>query len=206
MLAVAPDEPVFEAPAVIKVPPAPWAAGKAGHCHDNVLEMMQRHGGEAVYGWALAEFGPLTDRGWRAPPLYRRWVNHVVWRDTLGRLWEVSPRATVENHEEAGFQDTEFLPHSSAMPGQKALQDWFRTGTRYVPVRQEGTEAAKHLTLAQAAGSHEEMVLAINNAVSAIGKAGFQPTKVVVQNIAGNTSSIWIYGDFHEPQQGVTGL
>src|SRR5262249_7407578 len=149
-------------------------------CHDNVLEMVRRHGGEAVFGWALAEFGPLTDTDWRAPPLYRRWVNHVVWRDTVGNLWEVSPSVTIEHQEDVTFQDTEFLPDSSAMLGRTTLQDWFRTGTRYVPVREEGAAAAKYLTLAQRAASHEEMVVAIKNAVSAIGAVGYQPAKVVV--------------------------
>jgi hypothetical protein len=193
-------------PAVVKVPKAPWSGGKPGQCYENVLEMIRLHGGKQVFGWALAEFGPLATEGRHASPLYRRWVNHVVWSDAAGNLWEVSPCATVEDESDVTFQDTEFIPDSSAMLGRTTLADWFRTSNRYVPVCHEGIEAAKYLTLAQAAASQGEMVQAIQNAVKAVGAAGFQPGKVVVQNIAGNTTNIWIYADFVEWNPGVEGL
>jgi hypothetical protein len=185
----------LEMAAAVVVPEAPWSGGKPGQCHDNVLDMIRRHGGDQVYGWALAEYGPFTTRGWYPPPLYRRWVNHVVWCDPCGNLWEVSPSVTHDDQEKYVFRSTEFLPDASAMFGRGTPQDWFRTGTRYVSLRQEGDEAAKYLTIAHAARSQDEMADAIRQAVNAVGVAGFQPKKVTVQHIGGNNTSIWIYAD-----------
>jgi hypothetical protein len=181
---------------IVRVPCAPWNGAKAGRCHDNVNEMIRQYGGDQVFGWALTEFGPLTPTGNYAPPLYRCLVNHVVWRDALGDLWEVSPHVTGEHQEEVTFQDIEFYPDPSAMLDRTTPHDWFRTAIRYVPVREEGTEVAEYLTQAQGAASHGEFVSAVQKAVNAIGAAGYQPAKVVVQNVAGNTTCISIYAAF----------
>src|SRR5207244_2870067 len=40
------------------VPPAPWDEASPGKCFRNVQTIIDRHGGEPVYGWALTDFGP----------------------------------------------------------------------------------------------------------------------------------------------------
>src|SRR5205085_3422999 len=75
----------------IVVPPFRWEGGRVGKCYNNIQEIVRRHGGGPVYGWALADFGPFRTNGSYPPPLYRRWLNHVVWRDRQRRMWEVSP-------------------------------------------------------------------------------------------------------------------
>src|SRR5262245_23284387 len=67
----------------------PWDGARSGKCYNNVQEMIHHHGGDFCYGWALTDFGPHRASGARMPPpLYRRWLNHVVWQDAGRRLWE----------------------------------------------------------------------------------------------------------------------
>src|SRR5689334_20409027 len=111
----------------IRVPPAPWAGAKAGQCYDNVREMIRHHGGDYVFGWAVGEHGPLRVSGAYPPPLYRRLVNHVVWQDRDGKLWEVSPNIIVESAEQTQFLKTEFLVDQTAAFKPNSDSTWFLT-------------------------------------------------------------------------------
>src|SRR5436190_23810465 len=76
----------------LTVPPRAGDEARVGKCYNNVMAAISRHGGQAVYGWALTDLGPHRLGSGKTPaPLYRRWLNHVVWRDAHGKLWEVSP-------------------------------------------------------------------------------------------------------------------
>src|SRR3954464_13521359 len=100
---------------VVTAAPLPWDDARVGKCYNNVNEMVKRRGGEMAYGWALTDFGPHRCNGLGdPPPLYRRWLNHVVWRDTSGQLWEVTPNAVIDNHKECHFAPTIFLPDEDA--------------------------------------------------------------------------------------------
>src|SRR5262245_30282427 len=92
---------------IITVPPYPWEGAKVGKCYNNVKELIRLHGGDYCYGWALTDFGPHRCLGLREPPaLYRRWLNHVVWRDANGMLWEVSQNSVVDNRNQTEFNAT----------------------------------------------------------------------------------------------------
>src|SRR5262245_11077288 len=91
------------------VRPLAWDDALTGKCYRNVRAMIDRHGGEAVFGWALTDYGPHRAFGGSEPPLYRRWLNHVVWRDPQGKLWEVTPNTVIGCQGERQFVATEFL-------------------------------------------------------------------------------------------------
>ena len=123
---------------VLVIPPCQWEGARVGKCYNNVQEMIRRYGGEAVYGWALTDCGPHQAKGGRLPPLYRRWLNHVVWRDEQGQMWEVSPNAVIDNHAEIEFRATQFLPEPEATFELISDEEWYTQATRYFPLRPEG--------------------------------------------------------------------
>ena len=182
----------------VVVPPFRWEGGRVGKCYNNVHEMVRRHGGQPVYGWALADFGPFRSTGLSPPPLYRRWLNHVVWRDEQGQLWEVSPSLNLDNLKETHFLQTDFLPDPQATFNVVSDEEWYTRASRYVPVRPEGEEVAKLLTEAQAAVK-EARLYWINKALAALNRAGFRPREWKVETIrekAGTrTGSIWLVAD-----------
>src|SRR6266481_6961568 len=137
----------------VVVPPAPWPGAQVGKCYNNVQAMISRRGGEALYGWALTDFGPHRALGGSEPPLYRRWLNHVVWRDPEGQLWEVSPNAVIGNYQEQQFLATEFVPEPSATFDVMSDEVWYTRPTRYVALRPEGVVVTDLLTQAQHATS-----------------------------------------------------
>ncbi len=73
------------------VPPFVWHGAKSGKCYHNVQRLTAQHGGSYSYDWTLSEVGPTVLSSPARPPLYSRWVNHVVWRDRQGQTWEATP-------------------------------------------------------------------------------------------------------------------
>lgn len=177
------------------VPAVAWDGAKAGRCYSNVKEVVRRHGGTFAFGWALAEAGPARLQSQSPPPLYRRWVNHVVWRDLLGRLWEVSPNVTVENPSEICFADTEFLEDEAAAFQPKSDGTWFLTAVRYVALRPEGAEVVANLTHAQAASAYGDRVHWLERAMAALAACGFCPTEWIMHSIGNHTASIWLFAE-----------
>lgn len=177
------------------VPPAPWEGAKVGKCWNNVQAMIARHGGDAMYGWALTDFGPHRAFGGSEPPLYRRWLNHVVWRDPQGRLWEVTPNAVIDNHAERQFVTTEFLPDPDATFEFLAAEEWFTRPTRYVPLRPEGVLVTDLLTQAQHAVGDKARNYWLREALAALQLAGFRPREWKVETIGQRTGSIWLIAE-----------
>ena len=135
---------------IVVVPARPWNGAKVGKCLKNVQEMIRQYGGRLCYGWALTDFGPHRASGSREPPpLYRRWLNHVVWCDAEGQLWEVSPNAVIDNHTETHFRDTEFEPDPEATFEIISDEQWFTRPSRYIAERPEGAIVAELLDRAQ---------------------------------------------------------
>src|SRR5262245_13568729 len=174
--------------------PAPWDGAKVGKCYWNVRQMIQRQGGEAVYGWAFTDFGPHQIHGAKQPPLYRRWLNHVVWRNAAGQLWEVTPNAVIDNHHETRFVATEFFPDSAATFELISESEWYTRPTRYVPLRPAGVPVTSFLTLAQHATGSERIRL-LGEALHALESAGFRPREWKLETIGERTGSIWLIAE-----------
>jgi hypothetical protein len=180
---------------VVVVPPKTWDGAKVGKCYINVKEMIRRNGGDAMYGWALTDFGPHRANGGSEPPLYRRWLNHVVWRDRTGQMWEVSPNAMIDNHACSQFLPTEFLPEPEATFEVKSDEEWFTRPTRYIALRPEGVPVADLLTQAQHAIGDQARIQLLQQALSALQGAGFRPREWKVETIGERTGSIWLIAE-----------
>jgi hypothetical protein len=177
------------------VPAISWEGAKAGRCYGNVKEMVRQFGGTFAFGWALGEYGPSRLRCQSPPPLYRRWVNHVVWRDALGKLWEVSPNVSVARPDEVHFVNTEFWEDPTATFRPNSDGSWFLTKVRYVAVRPEGHEVAASLTHAQTSDAHGDKLYWLERAISGLITAGFSPTEWIMHSIGAKTGSIWLFAE-----------
>jgi len=180
---------------VLVAAPAPWQGARVGKCYNNVQAMVSQRGGEAVYGWALTDYGPHRAFGGKEPPLYRRWLNHVVWRDPEGQLREVSPNAVIGNYEQQEFLATEFVPDPSATFEIISDEVWFTRPTRYVPLRPEGVVVTDLLTQAQLAIGDSARHYWLREALTALAMAGFRPREWKVETVGQRTGSIWLIAE-----------
>lgn len=180
----------------LTVAPLQTPEARVGKCYDNVLDAISRHGGDAVYGWALTDLGPHRISGATTPaPLYRRWLNHVVWRDASGKLWELSPNTVIGETSERHFWPTEFIPDPAATFEIVSQQEWFTRGSRYLPVRPEGFSVCEYLTKAQHAASSDERNAWLRDALQALTRAGFVPREWKVEMVGKRTGSIWLIAE-----------
>lgn len=95
--------------AVLTVEPFPFDGARPQKCHANVKAAVEQLGGEFAFGWALGYSGPLLIGEAQQSPLYSRWVNHVVWRDGAGVLWEVTPHFEARNRSRTSWRPTIFV-------------------------------------------------------------------------------------------------
>lgn len=166
---------------------------RAGKCYNNVQDAIARHGGDAAYGWALADLGPHRALGGKLPPpLYGRFMNHVLWRDSDGKLWEVTPTAVVQNKDVREFKPTEFILDSSATFEHISAEDWYTRPTRYLPMRPEGIATAHYLTMAQRAQDNNERNQWLGEALQAIAVEGFKPLVWKVEMLGDRMGRIWL--------------
>jgi hypothetical protein len=177
--------------------PLPSDEARVGKCYNNVMAMVSRNGGEAVYGWALTDFGPHRVNGSTNPaPLYRRWLNHVVWRDSQGKLWEVSPNSVIDNdHSSPEFLPTEFIIDATTVFEIITEDEWFTQPSRYVPLRPEGIAVADYLTKAQLAPDTTERNRWLGESLQALAAAGFRPREWKVEMVGERTGSIWLIAE-----------
>jgi hypothetical protein len=157
--------------------------------------MIRHHGGDFCYGWALTDFGPHRASGDREPPpLYRRWLNHVVWQDIAGHLWEVTPGAFIDDPSKTEFLDTEFIPDSPATFEHYSDTEWFTRPSQYIALRPEGVAVVELLTKAQhSTGEDRDAVL--QPALMALKPAGFRPREWKVELVGPRTGSIWLIAE-----------
>lgn len=179
---------------VVGVPPRPWSAARIGKCLLNVQEMIRQLGGEAACGWAI-DYGPLRLQGWYPPPLYSRWLNHVVWRDPQGALWEVTPHLNLSDMQSALFQSTQFFVDPAATFDIQSEEDWNARPCRYVALRSEGEEVVRRLNRAQAAITSDVRTHWITEALAALTPAGFTPREWKVETVGHRTGTIWLVAD-----------
>src|SRR4051812_40605222 len=100
----------------LQVPPLAAGAARVGKCYSKGMAEISKRGGQAFYGGAVTDFGPdRLSRGTAPAPRCRRWLNHVVWRDPQGKLWEVSPNAVIDDPSSPEFLPTEFIIDATAM-------------------------------------------------------------------------------------------
>jgi hypothetical protein len=180
----------------LSVPPLETNQARVGKCYRNVMEAISEHGGQAVYGWAVTDFGPHRISGNNTPaPLYRRWLNHVVWRDPQGKLWEVSPNAVIDDHSSPEFLPTEFIIDAMATFEIIADDEWFTRPSRYVPLRPEGITVTDYLTKAQLAVDNGERNRCLGESLNALADAGFRPREWKVEMVGERTGSIWLIAE-----------
>ena len=149
-----------------------------------------------MYGWALTDFGPHRALGGaEPPPLYRRWLNHVVWRDVQGMLWEVTPNAVIGGQNDLRFLATEILLDPDATFEFYSEQEWYTRPTRYIPLRQEGVLVTDLLTHAQHTTDVQARSYWLREALAALQTAGFQPREWKVETIRERTGSIWLIAE-----------
>lgn len=104
-----------EPPLYVRVEPAPGA--KPAYCFDNSVAQAQRHGGEAVYGWAI----------WRWPGRWFEAEHHAVWRSPVGDLLDITPQAGDPPRvlflpdPSAPYDPATFRPNIMAPDGHEAL-------------------------------------------------------------------------------------
>ena len=174
----------------VTVPAFPEANGVPRKCHQNVAAVVNSLKGEFAFGWALSHIGPLLLSGEQKPPLYSRWVNHVVWRDPAGRLWEVTPHYEPENQARTTWRPTTFVPDDEAVFAGTSPRL-----AQYAAVRPEGEMVAHLLNLAQQSDGDQGRLHLLRMALAAIEPYGFRPKRCRVESIGSRTSSILLFAE-----------
>lgn len=176
------------------IDPFPWDGGMPQHCHDNVTHMVSQFGGKAVFGWALADVGPLSLRGKRLP-LYARWINHVVWRDGRGKLWEVTPRFEVGDVSRIGWRATTFAADDQARFVVNDNEESQTLPARFVALRAEGEAVAALLNRAEHAPCKADRTTLLRRALGEMASRGFRPRECRVETIGTRTNNIWLIAE-----------
>jgi hypothetical protein len=176
------------------IDPFPWDGGMSQGCYDNVTHLVVLFGGEPVYGWGLADVGPLSIRGKRLP-LYARWINHVVWRDGGGKLWEVTPRFEVGNLSHTGWRPTTFAVDSDASFMLNDNEESIARPSRFVALRAEGEHVAELLNRAEHADSEADRTRLLVMALAEMASRGFTPKECRVETIGTRTINIWLIAE-----------
>jgi hypothetical protein len=175
------------------VQPFDWASAKSGECCSNVAKAIETFGGSICYGWALAGVGPRSVSDRDLPPLYQRWVNHALWHDKVGRLWEVTPASDVFDPKIIGWLPTLFVPDAEATfeatPGGSSARP-----SIYIAVRPEGEEAADCLCRAERASSALREDL-LDLALASIEQGGFTPKKWTMETTGDRIKNIWLVAE-----------
>jgi len=105
-------------------------------------------------------------------------MNHVLWRDGSGKLWEVSPCEKEDPAAENTFISVSFWPDPSADFAIQSEQVWDTQPSRYEPLRPEGQPLVDCLVRAQAAESPAERADWLMKAFFALQTAGFNPKEM----------------------------
>ena len=169
----------------------PWDGGRPQECYDNVTYLVELLGGERVYGWALADMGPLSVVRQKQPPLYARWINHAVWRDGGGKLWEVTPRFEVGNLNRVAWSATRFVPDAQAVFHSNEDGCWSQPA-KYVALRPEGERLVSLLCRAEVESDEGCRALLLRAALAELARAGFTPKECRVETNGTRTNNIWL--------------
>ena len=125
------------------------------------------------------------------PPLYYRWVNHVVWRDRNGLLWEGTPIRD-EIDRTTSWLPTTFVADENAEFVIASEEFCCPLPAVYVAARPEGEWTADCLCqLEQAGRSVQDLWL--DRALFSLRQAGFEPTSRRVKRVGDILRNVWIY-------------
>jgi hypothetical protein len=159
------------AAAVMVIEPLDVCDIPGGSCWHHVREVVGTLGGTFVYGWALGSPGPVNSSTTFVVPLYNRWVNHVLWRDSNGVLWEVTPFRN-EIGRDTVWTPTHFIPDDDAQFEITSDEVCCPQPAVYVAVRPAGERAADCLCHAERA-PREMQDHWVAQAMQSIEQAGF---------------------------------
>jgi hypothetical protein len=166
---------------VIVVEPFEGIGPSGRTCWHHVRHVIQSLGGTFAYGWALGTPGPLVPSNRLAAPLYARWVNHVLWLDPNGVLWEVTP-VRDELDCKLRWEPTHFIRDDEAQFEIAADEICCPRPAVYVAVRPDGERTADCLCEAERA-SPETQGHWINAALDSIQQAGLVPVSWRVKRV-----------------------
>jgi hypothetical protein len=167
-----------------------WAGANPGKCWHNVSQLTAAFGGTFAYGWALGDAGPLSSGRQKVVPLYRRWVNHILWRDENGQLWEVTPRVDELDHT-ITWEPTHFVLDDSAQFEIASEEICCPQPAVYVALRPGGEWTADCLCQAERA-PRETQDEWVKRALYAIRLAGREPIHWRLKRVGDKLRDIWI--------------
>jgi hypothetical protein len=181
----------FTTPAVRLVAPFEWPGAVPSNCWNNVTEIVAQLGGSFAFGWALSYTGPCSSSGRKIAPLYSRWVNHVLWQDSNGLLWEITPHRTLSETEKFTWASTYFLPDEEARFKLATAETCEPQPSMYVALRPEGEWTADCLCHAERA-PREMQECWLNRALSSLTQAGFVPVHCNVERAGDIITNVWL--------------
>ena len=182
----------FTSSAVAVVKCFQWPGGVPSNCMRNVTQIVARLGGSCAYGWGHCYCGPISASDRQVDPVYSRWVNHVLWRDGNGQLWEVSPSRNRLDAEQFSWKPTLFLSDDSA---QFAIEPdgTVRPGPAvYIAQRPEGEWTADCLCHAERA-PREMQDEWLQRAMISLKQAGLEPTTCEVERTSDLITNVWLW-------------
>jgi hypothetical protein len=176
----------------IIVEPFGWSAAIPGECWQNARKTSQSFGGTLAYGWVLAGVGPTIASKRQFTPVYHRWINHVLWRDANGRLWEVTPHWDTEHSDQGVWLPSHFILEK---PANVEVDDsWQPKPAIYVSARPEGDVAADCLNQAvRAARDQQEPWL--ERALRSLPPAEFTPREWRVERVGDHIRDAWLIAE-----------
>ena len=128
--------------------------------------------------------------GPQRPPLYSRWVNHIVWRDTNGKLWEVTPHFELPSHREF-WEPTVFIRDDESPFEVATDENCCPRPAIYAAVRVAGEWTADCLCQAERA-PRETQDLWLDRALFSIRLAGFEASEWRVERVGDRISDAWL--------------
>jgi hypothetical protein len=175
---------------VIVVEPLYWSGLSGRTCWHHVKHIIAERGGSFVYGWALGTPGPIVKSRRFTVPLYARWVNHVLWSDAAGQLWEVTPIRD-ELTGERLCTPAHFILDNTAFFEAATDEVCCPLPAIYAPIRPEGQAAADYLCQAERA-TKEKQDFWVMKAVEAVKQAGFVPESWRVKRVGDKLRDVLI--------------
>jgi hypothetical protein len=162
-----------------------------GKCWHNASRVVTERGGSLVYGWALSGIGPLAMSGSVLLSLYSRWINHIVWADGDGKLWEVTPHSNAVG-QDAVHNPTIFVRDDEARFIDASNERCSPRAAVYVAMRPEGEWTADCLCLAERVNGGEQD-LWLDRALHSIRQGGFVPATWRVERMHDKIADAWLF-------------
>jgi len=175
---------------IMVIEPLLWDGMPGRTCWHHVKQLIADRGGSFAYGWALGTPGPIDRSPRFVVPLYNRWVNHVLWSDPAGQLWEVTP-VRDELSAKMMWEPTHFILDNEAQFEVASEEVCCPQPAVYVAIRPEGELAADCLSEAERA-PREMQDHWVNKALDAVRQAGYVPTTWRVKRVGDKLRDVLI--------------